>query len=251
MFKIFLLFFFIITINAYSQYQFNSIEHKKYIVQGLKNLVTEPTHNNYNYCDTIIIKGNTYLPKQHFGRFVGQYFAGLGIGTGFAAAILIPSVLLDKRAFDVGGGHSNGVSTVGFFVSIAAFITGNIVGVWSAGNTGGFSADATMTAVGGIVGVPVGIATGLGLYRLNEKYNNDNGWGIFGAIIIGASMIPIGSIIGFNSTRSYDEIKYNKKSLINYKHNYFTFSIPEVVIETDKSFKRNPISLLKIVRINF
>jgi len=201
--------------------------------------------------DTILKYINAELPRQHFGRFVGQYFEGIGLGSLSFIVVSLPFVLMDHDAFNVGGGHSNGMAIVGFIAGSAALVTGNILGVWDAGNSDGFSASPFWTAAGALAGVPVGILTGIGVYKLIEKYNN--GWYTFGSIMSGMSMITIGSIIGFNATRTYNPniSSGGNSSLITFQNSNLHVSNPGIYIISDKTRFKKPITYLNILNINF
>jgi hypothetical protein len=237
--------------NSNAQFK-SSIQNDNNKILKLKSSKIELKLDNFNSKDTILINKIAEVPKQDFGRFVGQYFAGIGLGSLSFVVVFFPLAALDKGAFNITeSGHSNGMATVAFVVGSAAFIGGSALGVWGAGNTDGFTASPTWTILGGVAGVPVCIASGIGFSHLIE--NSKNGWLIPASIMTCISMIPIGSIIGFNATRTYNPENDSNSgaSLFCYKKNYFRVSIPEMHLERDKTVKQEPITFLNILNINF
>ena len=236
--------------NSDAQFQ-SSIPNDNNKILKLKSSKIELKLDNFNSKDTILINKIAEVPKQDFGRFVGQYFAGIGLGSLSFVVVFFSLAALDRDAFSIGGGHSNGMAEIAFIVGSAAFVGGSALGVWDAGNHDGFSASPTWTILGGVAGVPICIASVIGFSHLLE--NSKNGWLIPASIMTCISMIPIGSIIGFNATRTYypENDSNTGGSLFCYKKNYFRVSIPEIYLERDKTVKQEPITFLNILNINF
>ena len=247
---IFILIFCFCTLsNSYSEFQSSILDENNKIL-GLKSTNIDYKTENLIDKDTIIKSKIVNIPQQHFGRFVRQYIEGIGLGSLFFVAVALPLALTD-RDFSFAEGHSNGMFTVALIAGSAALVTGNILGVWDAGNSEGFSASPFWTAAGALAGVPVGILTGIGVYKLIEKYNN--GWYTFGSIMSGMSMITIGSIIGFNATRTYNPniSSGGNSSLITFQNSNLHVSNPGIYIISDKTRFKKPITYLNILNINF